>query len=351
MLEEVASLFRLESDVKGITLLGSGHIHDTHCISCKDKRKFVLQRINQSVFKDVDGLMQNVVKVTEHLTSQFEQIPEQETLQLVPTKTDSSFLKIEGEYWRVFEFKEKFETVEVPKSPELVYRGAHSFGYFLTALSSLKSETLTNTIPDFHNLEHRLNQFKSTLHGSDPQRSDSAKEQISFVQKTANQLLELQDRYEKGILPKRITHNDTKFNNVLLSTSHSGGCVIDLDTVMPGMVHYDFGDGIRTTACLAAEDEADLQLVEIDLDRYKAYLSGYLDATKDLLTKEERTYLPLSGAYMAFIMGVRFLTDHLAGDVYYKTHFPEHNLQRAKCQLKLTADILGRQKDLRRMKG
>jgi Ser/Thr protein kinase RdoA (MazF antagonist) len=202
------------------------------------------------------------------------------------------------------------------------------------------ADGLNITIPNFHNLEFRLEQFDKALTSVKNVRTSDAFQEIRFLQKFAEKLLPIWELQKKKAVTIRVTHNDTKFNNVLLDHQDKGRCVIDLDTIMPGIVHYDFGDGIRTATSTAPEDEQDLHLVALDRDRYRAFSSGYMEATSDTLSKIEKEYLPLSGAYMAFIMGVRFLTDHLNGNVYYKVHYPGHNLARAKNQLKLTDEIL-----------
>ena len=233
-----------------------------------------------------------------------------------------------------------------PETPNQAYEGAKAFGQFLYDLTDFPGDQLCITIPRFHNLEFRLRQFSEVLEMAPQDRIDQAIDQIKYVKATAPDLLVLQDLVRAGKMPVRVTHNDTKFNNVLLDENDRGKCVIDLDTVMPGLVHYDFGDGIRTGSVTCEEDEADLSLVDIDKSMCEAFIEGYLEATHEVLTPMELEHLPIAAPFMAFIMGVRFLTDHLAGDLYYKTDFPGHNLQRAKCQLHLSSVMLDRKKEM-----
>lgn len=233
-----------------------------------------------------------------------------------------------------------------PGTATQVYEGAKAFGQFFYDLTDFPNDQLCITIPRFHDLEFRLLQFSQALEVAQRERSRQASDQIKFVKNNAAELMFLQDLTRKGRVPLRVTHNDTKFNNVLLDENDKGKCVIDLDTVMPGLVHYDFGDGIRTGSVTCEEDEADLSLVDIDIAKYEAYIAGYLDVTREVLTPLELEYLHIAAPFMAFIMGVRFLTDHLAGDAYYKIDFPGHNLQRAKCQLHLSKVMLDRKKEI-----
>ena len=207
---------------------------------------------------------------------------------------------------------------------------------------------IKETIPDFHNIISRLSVFKTVLDQNVAGRALECKDEIKFVYALADQMSIIEHLRKRGIIKERVTHNDTKFNNVLLSADYQKSCVIDLDTVMPGVVHYDFGDGVRTSASTAVEDEWDLNLVQLDMDKFEGYASGYLDNTREILDPVEIEYLALSAPMLAYIMGVRFLTDFLSGDPYYKVEHEKHNLQRAKCQLHFAHKMLERLPDLKR---
>jgi Ser/Thr protein kinase RdoA (MazF antagonist) len=247
----------------------------------------------------------------------------------------------------MFDFKSHLKSLDVPESEEQIFEGAKSYGFFLRALNDFNPSHLSVTLADFHNLDYRISNFKEAKAKIKNVKSHPAADQIARVTLLSHQLLPIWNLDALSLVRKRVTHNDTKFNNVLLNQLNKGCCVIDLDTVMPGIVHYDFGDGIRTTASTAAEDEPDLQWVTLDRDRFSAFKEGYLEGAKDELDATEIQFLPLSGAYMAFIMGLRFLTDYMGGNTYYKIDHPNHNLDRCKNQFKLSQEIIHQLKDLK----
>jgi len=339
--------FALNISVKEAQPFGSGHINETFRIINTDPHgeDFLLQKINHHIFKDVEGMMNNIRKVTEFLQANNRGL--QETLSLIPTHDDKSYYQDEkGDYWRVFDFKKKLISYDVAETPNQIYEGARSFGIFLNRLSDFPVEELVDTIPDFHNVVVRIKNLNSAADADPAKRLKEVINLVEYARSITTEMTRIQRAGESGLIPSRVTHNDTKFNNVLLSKEGKGLCVIDLDTVMPGYVHYDFGDGIRTTICTAEEDEANLENIEIDLERFTAFTAGYLEETRQILSKEELELLGLSGALFAYLMGIRFLTDYLMGDVYYKTHFAGHNLQRAKAQLELCRKILLRLPEL-----
>ena len=251
---------------------------------------------------------------------------------LIPTQNDELFVDLESGFWRVFEFVDGSISLDRPENTDQAYQAAQGYGKFLNALDQFPIQELNVTIPDFHNMKFRLRQFNEALGKAEKTRLQQANDQISFVKEKGDEMNKMYEQASYGLIPLRATHNDTKFNNVLLS-SDGKSTVIDLDTVMPGYSFYDVGDGLRSAAITADEDESDLSNIELNEAFYQAFLSGYLDATTDILTSTEKELLKQSGQYMAFIMGVRFLTDFLNGDVYYKTKYPDHNLVRAKNQL------------------
>jgi Ser/Thr protein kinase RdoA (MazF antagonist) len=263
---------------------------------------------------------------------------------LVPTLEGKWWLEDEtGAYWRVFEFLSGLVSYDVVETPEQAYAGARSYGYFLQFLDDFPAEQIVPVLPDFHNIVSRLKAFEAArtqVQGKFKSRVLQCQPEIKRVLALADQMTALQQAWKKGVLKTRVTHNDTKFNNVMLTPAGEGRAVVDLDTVMPGIVHFDYGDGIRTAAATAAEDEPDLQLIGVDREKYKAFTEGYLSVTRDYLSEAELHYLPQSGALLAYIMSVRFLTDYFNGDLYYSVKHPEHNLVRGQGQLRLS-EILG----------
>ena len=318
----------------GIQLFGSGHVHDTFRISDARGISFLLQRINHAVFADVEGMMRNIYRVTQHLVAALSDHPSLTTFQLVLTRQGGFYHQdTAGNYWRVLTFIESGVAYDITPSAAPAREAGRAFGQFQALLLDLPGEPLTETIPKFHHLANRLTYFEQALAVDRAQRATEVSPEVAFVRQRAPELLRLHALIESGKIPSRITHNDTKLNNVLLDPlTHRARAVVDLDTVMPGVVPHDFGDAIRTVASTAAEDEADLRQVKFHLPYYEAFAEGYLAETSTFLTSVEIEYLPLSARYMTFIMGVRMLTDYLAGDTYYKTTYPNHNLDRARNQ-------------------
>lgn len=344
--------FELNISVREAKPFGSGHINETFRLKNADPtgEDFLLQKINHLVFKDVDGMMNNIRLVTEYLRTQKVNGSKQETLRLIPTKEGQAYYKdTSSAYWRVFDFKKDLISYDVAETPEQIYEGARSFGIFLYRLSDFPVHQLVDTIPDFHNVVVRIKNLSDAVEKDSVGRLKEVKELVTYALSITEEMSRIQHAGNAGLIPSRVTHNDTKFNNVMLSKSGKGLCVIDLDTIMPGYVHYDFGDGIRTTICTAEEDELNLDNIQIDLARFEAFTAGYLEETREILTKEEFKLLGISGALFAYLMGIRFLTDYLMGDVYYKIHFERHNLQRAKAQLDLCRKILERLNDLEKI--
>lgn len=316
---------------------GSGHVHDTFRVRDAQDASFLLQRINHAVFTDVEGMMRNIHRVTQHLTAALSDHPSLTTFRLVLTRQKELFYRdTTGNYWRVFTFIDGGVAYDITPSAAPAREAGHAFGQFQTLLLDLPGEPLIETIPKFHHLANRLTYFEQAFASDTAHRASQVALEVAFVRQRVPELLRLHQLIDTGRIPLRITHNDTKLNNVLLDpVSHRVRAVVDLDTVMPGSVLHDFGDAIRTVASTAAEDEADLRQVQFHLPYYEAFAAGYLSETCRLLTAEEITYLPLSARYMTFIMGLRMLTDYLAGDTYYKTAYATHNLDRARNQFRL----------------
>lgn len=339
-IEFVFEQFQHDGEFDSYGELASGHINDTYLIRTKEKPHFVLQRINHGVFKDVPGLIENKVAVSRHIQEKLKDLSKKKqkrrVLAFAKTNTGESYHKDEeGNYWNLMYFIDDSVTFETVKNEEIAYEGGRLLGQFLTLTSDFDASKLIEVIPKFHDMSFRYTQFEEALKIASKERLNKAKELIKLVEDYKAEMHIIQNLKESGAIKARVTHNDTKISNILFSTKNKGLCVIDTDTVMPGIVHYDFGDAIRTICNTAAEDETNLDLVEFNVEYYKAYTEGFLKKMKPFLSPLELEYLPLSAKTMMFIMALRFLTDYLNGDVYYKIKYPEHNFDRAKNQFKL----------------
>lgn len=326
----------------GIQPFGSGHIHQTYRIFSPEPAHpgYILQRINHEVFRQVEVLMDNFSLVTRHIREKLTQVPgrdpDREVLQVLPTREGSSYVRTEaGRYWRLLLFIPGSKSYDLIQNPAQAEEGGRAFGEFITLLADVPPSTLRETIPDFHHIGKRLVKFEQVLAADSLGRAREQEKWIHFVQARAEEMQMLLRQGAEGILPMRITHNDTKFNNVLLDAHDKALCVVDLDTVMPGFMAYDFGDAIRTGASTAAEDAPDLARIAIDMDIYRGFARGFLQACAGILTEAERKSLAFGAKLMTYIMAVRFLTDFIEGDVYYHIHYPQQNLARAKAQLTL----------------
>lgn len=324
--------------------LASGHINDTYLITTSNKKSFVLQRINQGVFKDVPGLINNKVAISNHIQGKLSYLTESErnrkVLTFVNTKKGAPFYYGKsGGYWNMMVYITESITHESVQSEEIAFEGGKLIGDFLNLTSDFDASQLTEVIPKFHDMSFRFSQFKASLGSASKERTEIAMPYIDLVWTLKEEMHILQNLKESGDIKLRVTHNDTKISNVLFDKKNKGLCVIDTDTVMPGIVHYDFGDAIRTICNTAAEDEKNLKLVNFNLEYYKAYVKGFLKEMNSSLSLIEIEYLPLGAKTMIFIMAIRFLTDYLNGDIYYKTKYPEHNLDRAKNQFKLIESL------------
>ncbi|TRX49674.1 aminoglycoside phosphotransferase family protein [Fulvivirga sp. M361] len=352
-LKQIIDGFVIDGVITECEPFGTGHINDSYHLVNADPNKpdYLLQKINHHVFKDVPGLMQNINQVTSHIRKKRRMSDvnddKDSVLSLIYTHDGGLFYPDGGCFWRVFRFIKNTVSSDHAETPSQAYEGARAFGSFLTDLSDFPGNKLAITIPGFHDLKLRLEQLSQAVPTANRERLLASKDLLSFIHNYADDLLVFHKLTLLNRIPSRVTHNDTKFNNVLLTANRRTACVIDLDTVMPGIVHYDFGDGVRTGAVACEEDEPDLSLIELDQHRYEAFTAGYLETTRKVLTPIEIDHLPLAGAFMAFIMGVRFITDYLNGDIYYKIQFPDHNLQRAANQLHLGKIMLKRKKDLK----
>jgi len=320
---------------------GNGHINDTYAVRFRqgdETIRYVLQRINHGIFQDVPRLMENIQRVTDHLRAAFRRQPgndaRRETLTIIPARDGRSYWRdAAGNWWRMYVFIEQAQTVEVVQTPEQAYEAAKTFARFQKLLRDLPPPRLHDTIPDFHHTPKRFRALEQAI-ASDPRnRAAEGKPEIDFALAREPQTRVLVDLQHAGSLPERITHNDTKINNVLLDERDGRGvAVIDLDTVMPGLVLYDVGDQIRTSSCTGTEDETKLTQVSLRLELFDALVRGYLEEAREFITGQELDYLVFSGRLITFEIGIRFLTDYLNGDRYFKSHRPGHNLERARTQ-------------------
>lgn len=342
---EIAKQFATSGTINKVMPHGGGHINDSYHIinGAEGQPDYLLQRINHYVFKDPDLLMRNMKLVTDHITAQLQKQDlkdlDRKTLQIIPTREGKSYFKDpDGNFWRVLNFIKDHVVYESASDPAIAYEGARMFGGFTKMLSDLPASGVGDTIPKFHNLKWRLSNLKESITKDAAGRLKSVKDEVSYVESSVKLMTTIQDLGESGSIPERITHNDTKINNVLFDKNNKGLCVIDLDTVMAGYVHYDFGDGIRTFTNTGEEDDENLDRITMDVELFEAFASGFLDSTREILNKTEVDTLVYAGLLFPFIMGVRFLTDYLDGDVYYKIRHKEHNLVRARAQFKLAQD-------------
>ena len=334
--------FEIGGTFVDVAAYGSGHINDTYRAvfdQAGSPVRFIVQRINRSIFKNPAAMMENIQRVTAHLAGQVAGEPEYErhVLTLIPTRRGQAWhVDADGEYWRAYRFIERASTYDAVESTDQAYQAAKAFGRFQTLLGGLPEPRLHDTIPDFHNTPKRFQALQQAIALDVANRAILAKPEIEFAlahEPVAGILL-------NAGLPERVTHNDTKFNNVMLDdTTGEGICVIDLDTVMPGLTLYDFGDMVRTTTSPAKEDEQDLSQVSLQFPMFEALVRGYLSSAGGLLTDAEKDHLVLAGKVITFEQGARFLADYLAGDTYYKVHRDGHNLDRCRTQFKLIESI------------
>lgn len=347
-IKEIISAFPDYGEVVGYKPITAGHINDTYIVEYKLENgstvRYLLQRINTNVFKMPVELMENVMGVTAHLRKKIAENggdPTRETLTVFPAKDGKNYyMANDGGCWRMYNFVEDTFSISELTNPEDFRNAAISFGSFQKLLADYPIDTLYETIPNFHNTPSRFRDFLEALDKNLSGRKDEALPEIDFVLAREKDCGVIVDLLEKGQLPLRVTHNDTKLNNILFdNTTKKGLCVVDLDTVMPGSSLYDFGDSIRFGANTAAEDEKDLSKVSLSLEYFKAYVEGYLESAGESLTEKEIDLLPFSAKLLTLECGIRFLADFVNGDIYFKTEYPEHNLVRARTQFKLVEDI------------
>jgi aminoglycoside phosphotransferase (APT) family kinase protein len=348
----VVRAFALHGRFQAGAPYGSGHINDTFVVTLDQAGRpvrYILQRINQRVFKDVPALMENIARVTAHAHARTEAAGGTElsrrVLTLVPTRQGRAYHRDDaGEYWRCYLFIEGARSYDVIEGPQHAAAGARAFGDFQKVLVDLPGARLHETIPFFHHTRRRFDALQRAIAADPRQRAATARAEIAFALEHEGMVDVLLALHARGAMPERITHNDTKLNNVMIDDVTSEGlCVIDLDTVMPGLALYDFGDMVRSATNSAAEDDPAFDRVEARLPIFEALVEGYLGAARSFLTPVEIAHLAFSGRLITFEIGIRFLTDYLEGDVYFKTRRPDHNLHRARNQLALVRNMEAQQ--------
>jgi hypothetical protein len=358
-LAAIASNFEIDGEFRCAKPHGSGHINDSWCVEFRPSgtasapARYLLQRINHSIFKNIPALMENVQRVTTHLADKLAGEPDsgpdaaRRSLTLIPTRDGQPWLQTEdGNHWRAYRFIERSSSFDTVTTPHQAFQAAQAFGQFQLELADLAHPRLHETIPGFHHTPSRLAALQRVIEADPSNRAGQAHSEIAFALARAQIAGVLID----ANLPERVTHNDTKFNNLLLDSSTGEAiCVIDLDTVMPGLALYDFGDMVRTATSGAAEDEPNLSKVDLHFPIFEALTRGYLSSAGAFLTGQEKDHLVVSGKVIAYEQGLRFLTDHLMGDPYYKIHRPGHNLDRCRTQFKLVESIEAQEDAMNRL--
>lgn len=347
IIDNAIAAFQLDSSPRDIHPYGNGHINDTYLVICDDagtEKKYILQRMNRSIFDDPPALMENIAAVTSYLQKKIAQRggdPDRETLRVIETKEGENYFEDSlHNFWRVFPFIDDTFCLEKVESARNFYDCAATFGNFQQLLADYPAKTLHETIPLFHHTPSRFRALQKAVAEDPLGRAGSVRAEIDFALAREADAHALTDLWEKGDLPLRVTHNDTKLNNILFDASTKEAlCIIDLDTVMPGLSLYDFGDAIRTGANTGAEDETDLSKIGLDLSLFETFTEGFLSGCAGSLTPLEIELLPMGAKLMTYECGIRFLTDYLAGDVYFKIRRQNHNLDRARTQFKLVADM------------
>ncbi|MCH5329178.1 MAG: aminoglycoside phosphotransferase family protein [Coprobacter sp.] len=335
-LHEIVSHFDIEGSVLSVEPLGSGLINDTYRVATDGPRDYVLQRINHAIFRDVDLLQRNVSLITDHIRTKLEARGEtdieRKCLRFVPAR-DGKMYHFDGEcYWRVSVLIPRSQTFETV-NPEFAYHTGKAFGDFQSMLVDLP-EPLGETIPNFHNMEFRLETFRQSVQDDKAGRLAEAQWLVDELLVRADEMCRAEQLHRQGLLPKRITHCDTKVNNMLFDEEGRVLCVIDLDTTMPGYVLSDFGDFMRTAGNTGAEDDEDLDRVGLDMDIFRAFARGYIESARSFLLPVEIELLPYGAKLLTYMQTVRFLTDYLDGDTYYKIKSPRHNWQRSLAQFR-----------------
>jgi Ser/Thr protein kinase RdoA (MazF antagonist) len=351
-LTQLSAAFAIDGDLVAIAPFGNGHINDTYVatyVRAGQSVRYLHQRINHRVFADPAQVMANVSRVTAHLRGKRAGKEDRYALEVIPTRSGAVLLRTEtGNFWRTYRFIEGTHCREMISAPEQAYQAARAFGRFQRDLADLPTRTLAETIPDFHNTPRRWDALQHVL-ARRPTRANRARAEIAQAQARRGLVHPLAHLHARGRVPRRVVHNDCKINNVLFDAAGDEAvCVIDLDTVMPGWSLHDFGDLVRTMTCFAPEDAIDPRSVVLEISLFDAVVQGYLEAARALLDKTELAALICAAETIIYEQGLRFLTDYLAGDAYYRTTRTEQNLDRCRTQFALLASIDQQRDALRR---
>ncbi len=346
-IKTVASHFQFEGDMVEITPITQGYINATFCLSFmqKDgaKKRYILQNINTNIFKNPYELMENIDCVTQHIRAKilaYGGNPLRETLTIIKTHQNELLYQEDNRYWRAYLYIENATAYQIAEKPNLFYNSAKAFGKFQRLLADFPAEQLHETIKRFHDTKNRYDEFMKAVKEDSVGRVATANEEIEFIKERASECEVILNFIQTGEIPLRVTHNDTKLNNIMMDNETDEGiCVLDLDTVMPGTALFDFGDSIRFGASTASEDEKDLSKVSIDVALFEEYAKGFLSEAKSILTECEMNNLAFGAKIITLEQAIRFLGDYLNGDIYYPVNYDEHNLVRARTQLKLVADM------------
>ncbi len=343
-LKEVSSHYDLPGSLKAFTQCINGHINDTYRVLLREdstkEKEYIFQRINDYVFKEPVKVMHNIKEITLHTQPKIRK-DDCDIITFFDNKDGRNYTVVKGEYWRVCYFVENSITYDYVEDSRVLYSAGYAFGRFQQLLSDLPMDKLYVTIPDFHDTKKRLDYFFEIVSFDPLGRAKDVREEINFFEQHRELACTLVDLLERGELPLRVTHNDTKYNNILMDKDTLKPlCVIDLDTVMPGLTAYDFGDAIRFAANTAVEDEVDLSRVGLNMEHYEEFTKGFMTASCGFLTENEIDNMALGAVIMTIELASRFLADYLNGDKYFRLHRKNHNLDRARCQIKLAEDML-----------
>ena len=342
-IKNIADYFDIDGSAENVIPLGNGHINDTYLVQTSSGMKYVLQRINTAVFKNPEGLMYNYVQVTEHIKKKIMTMgldPGRRVLSNIKTKHGKDYFSSDIGFYRMSQYIENTVCLDKVENCTQFYESAVAFGNFQYMLSDFPAEKLIETIPDFHNTKKRWYALKEAIAKDICSRLSSANKEVEFAISRGSFCDKIFDSYKRGDIALKVTHNDTKLNNLLFDKdSGKAICILDLDTIMPGFAVHDFGDSIRFGATYADEDEADLSLVNFDMELYEVYVKGFIEGANGTLSEKEISLLPTAAIMMTLECGMRFLTDYLSGDRYFKIKYENHNLIRAKNQFKLVEDM------------
>ncbi|MEG1371038.1 MAG: aminoglycoside phosphotransferase family protein [Mucinivorans sp.] len=337
-LNSIASAFMLEGSVSAVKPLGEGFINDTFIVDTTSGVRYILQRKNKKIFTNIPAMMDNILRVTNHLKNKIVNAggdPLREAMTIIPTKDGELYFKdTDDEYWAICLFIEDTIAYQAATTPELAAQGGRGIGKFQSMLSDF-TEPLVNILPGFHDMRFRFKQFDDAVAADAAGRVKDLGEEISWINSRREKIMDVWEKFENGIIPTRVTHNDTKINNILFDKKGEVLCVIDLDTVLSSTILNDYGDAMRSYTNTGAEDDADLNKVSMNIDIFRGFTEGYLSQAAKFLSPEELKYLAFSAIYITYEQVLRFLLDYINGDTYYKIKSPDHNLVRTRAQYKL----------------